>query len=453
MKSDIASEIPDHLERWNGNLGYWNDRTNVMKTFAENRVNHVRNHIQNEFNLTGVYSIDIDVEGGGQVNLNSLQLDSFPWDGFYFNNVPIKLEAIPKPGYQFKEWNGIEENTVQETIVLDSDVDLSVTAVFEPVQLQSNTIVINEINYNSSDEFDPGDWVELFNIGERAVNISGWILKDNDDLHEFVFPEGSVIPHHGYVVVCRDHYKFAFNFPDVVPVDRQLNFGFGGNGDCVKLFRSDGSLEDEVCYENNHPWPAEANGNGASLALIDATSNNEHPLNWKASKLHGTPGAKNLDIITSILDVVKDKESKSVNIYPNPSSSQVNIALYSNKKDMLQISMVDFSGSAQIINQKYELSPGENLIELALDKRSSRIKNGVYIISLKTDSFMGHHKIIVKKIVLSFIFFGSFNEIQAIFDMSKMMLAMPRINANILIKSYFSICFRMDKAFIEIFQT
>ena len=50
-------------------------------------------------------------------------------------------------------------------------------------------IVINEINYHSADEFDSGDWVELYNSTNEILNIGNWIFKDEDDEHIFLIPD------------------------------------------------------------------------------------------------------------------------------------------------------------------------------------------------------------------------------------------------------------------------
>ena len=44
-----------------------------------------------------------------------------------------------------------------------------------------NALVINEINYNSSDDFNPEDWVELYNPTDNTINISNWKFKDEND--------------------------------------------------------------------------------------------------------------------------------------------------------------------------------------------------------------------------------------------------------------------------------
>lgn len=45
------------------------------------------------------------------------------------------------------------------------------------------------------------DWVELFNTGSAAADISGFTLSDNAGNDKYRFPEGTVIPAGGYLVV------------------------------------------------------------------------------------------------------------------------------------------------------------------------------------------------------------------------------------------------------------
>ncbi|MEC5183861.1 hypothetical protein RCH12_001320 [Cryobacterium sp. MP_3.1] len=69
----------------------------------------------------------------------------------------------------------------------------------------------------------PGDWVELFNPGANDVDLTGWIVRDNDDTHTAVLPSGSVIVAGGYFVV----------------EEGLLGFGLG-SADSARLFAPDG---------------------------------------------------------------------------------------------------------------------------------------------------------------------------------------------------------------------
>ena len=55
--------------------------------------------------------------------------------------------------------------------------------------LAEDSIIFNEINYNSADSLFPKDWVELYNVTTEPINIGNWIFKDDNDEHEFIIPD------------------------------------------------------------------------------------------------------------------------------------------------------------------------------------------------------------------------------------------------------------------------
>jgi hypothetical protein len=99
-----------------------------------------------------------------------------------------------------------------------------------------------------------------------------------------------------------------------------MNFGLNGSGELIKLTNNSGEIIDSLTYDDNAPWPAEADGSGPTLELINANSENSIGENWKASKDHGTPGKLN-SVVTS-LDENKSElipqEFALYQNYPNP---------------------------------------------------------------------------------------------------------------------------------------
>ncbi|MAV69228.1 MAG: hypothetical protein CMG04_00235 [Candidatus Marinimicrobia bacterium] len=61
-------------------------------------------------------------------------------------------------------------------------------------------IVINEINYNSSESFDPDDWIEIYNKSDSTIDISSWLVKDSDDEHIFTIPSNTYLAANQYLV-------------------------------------------------------------------------------------------------------------------------------------------------------------------------------------------------------------------------------------------------------------
>ena len=74
----------------------------------------------------------------------------------------------------------------------------------------SAQVVINEVSAsNYSDHADGSgafeDWIELYNIGGAAVDLSGWYLSDSQNNNtKWAFPGGATIGANGFLVVYCD---------------------------------------------------------------------------------------------------------------------------------------------------------------------------------------------------------------------------------------------------------
>ncbi len=70
-----------------------------------------------------------------------------------------------------------------------------------------NGVRINEfmsrnrsVLYDSDGDYH--DWVELYNFSDNAIDLSGYFLTDSKkDVHKWQFPDGTVIPKGGYLLV------------------------------------------------------------------------------------------------------------------------------------------------------------------------------------------------------------------------------------------------------------
>jgi len=294
MQEVVEPEVARHLNRWrNISMGTWRSKVELMRTFARRRADVMRGHIIEKFDLdtTALVRAEVDPEDGGTVSICSRLVSEFPWEGIYFEDIPIQLEAFPNNGYRFIGWTGDVEAEAP-VISVDLQDTLQIIAAFEPDE-GIGRVVINEINYHSPEDFDPGDWIELYSL-EDDVNLADWMLRDEDDEHEFRFPGGTFISEGEYIVLTRDPDAFADRFPHVERVVGGMDFGLGGN-DQVRLFNTLNVLVDSVAYDNEDPWPEEPDGQGPTLELIDPFLSNDEPDNWRASLLsHGSPGLANL---------------------------------------------------------------------------------------------------------------------------------------------------------------
>ena len=262
-------------------------------------------------------------------------MEEFPWTGEYFGGIANKLTAISiNPNYEFDFWS-LDNHTVYPSDTLDEvtlliSMEDNIVAHFKP-KILVDSLIINEINYNSANDIDPGDWVEFYNSHNYDLNITGWQFKDENDSHVFTFPQGTIIEAQNYLVLCRDSIAFNSIFPDVENYIGEMDFGLSSGGELIRLFDDTGYLVDTVHYDNNSPWPTEPDGNGPTLELLNWSLDNALPESWAASEDHGTPGEEN-SMITNVPKLNKAFATLSFTIYPNPFKTSAIIQVTSESK-------------------------------------------------------------------------------------------------------------------------
>jgi hypothetical protein len=324
MAAIIAPEMPAHTARWGGTTVKWQSNVQKIRNFITARNGYIDAGLRECYDLTGPYDIVVNAEpaGVGRVKLNSLELNQFPWDGEYFGGVDVKLSAIEmSPYYEFDHWvlknHQVTPNDSSKDVRLSLNMGDSIIALFRP-RIFEDSLVINEINYNSSDSINPGDWVEFYNPHPYELDITGWVFKDEDDFHEFEFPQGTVISPEGYLVLSADTAAFESIFPNVKNFTGPMGFGLSGNGELIRLYDDEGTIIDTVLYDDDEPWPTEPDGNGPTLELINPAWDNALAASWSASGLNGTPGVENGNYV-GIPDT-RIEPLFTCRIYPNPFS-------------------------------------------------------------------------------------------------------------------------------------
>lgn len=141
-------------------------------------------------------------------------------------------------------------------------------------------IVINEIHYNSRPNDARDEFVELYNIGESEVDLGGWFFNDGFD---YTFPAGISIEPGSYVVVAQNPAALLERYG--VNALGPFDGGLSGDGERIELRRADGSVADEVNYQDNFPWPTAAGGLGSSMELIHPGLNNDLGGSWRSSQV------------------------------------------------------------------------------------------------------------------------------------------------------------------------
>ncbi|MCP5064901.1 MAG: T9SS type A sorting domain-containing protein [Ignavibacteriae bacterium] len=396
FSSRIEPELPFHYDKWQslggGTFTNWQNVINIMRTFANNRLPYLSLYFKSYFELSGEYKLTVNQNiEQGNVEITDFSITEDSWDGTFFDEIPLNVRAIPRPGFAFSNWTG-DINSTDNPIVLTTFDDIAISPVFIP---GSNTqVVINEINYNSNNLFNPEDWIELCNYADESIDISGWVFKDENFESNFVLPANTIIAANDYIVLCRDTTLFKAKFPNVVNYYGNFGFGLSGGGELISLYNNSGYLIDSLTYDNGEPWPLSADGGGPTLELKNPYIDNSKHYYWKESVEHGTPGETNsvFSSVNSKADLTPT-EYKLLQNYPNPFNPTTNIQYSISSSGIVKLTIYDILGKEIIkLVDEYKKANFYNV-----EFNSTNLPSGIYFYTIISGKYSQTKKMVLLK--------------------------------------------------------
>lgn len=175
---------------------------------------------------------------------------------------------------------------------------------------QNNNVVINELMSSNSEaiadeEGDFDDWIELFNTTDVPVDISGYGISDDvDALGKFKFPQGTLVPENGYLIIWADD--------DQIQGPLHVQFKLSASGESVYFTDPNDNILDQVTFGDiptDLAYARDPNGNG-NFVIKAHTHNDNNDLT--SSTLYPIPA--------------------TIEIFPNPTVDVLNIKLDTEEK-------------------------------------------------------------------------------------------------------------------------
>lgn len=198
-------------------------------------------------------------------------------------------------------------------------------AAYEPC---GDPIVYSEVNYHPADDHDSDDWVELRNVSEESVDLSGWTFLTGriSMLEAFTIPNGTILEPGDHYLLTQTDWKFEGLYLDVTADDGSFFFDLDGGNEWLRMYDNSGVLQMSLHYFDESPWPLEADGLGYTLELIDSTGVVNDAANWTTGCLYGSPGTwMSLPCPESV--AIDDPVAAGFHVYPNPAHDLVWIVL------------------------------------------------------------------------------------------------------------------------------
>lgn len=227
-----------------GSLDVYDQEIEKMRVFAKERKAHVVDQLKKEYGLGDdtvvikVRSVFPDDETPKFSYLVNKRLhDDVKYNSWRYVNERVKVEPIVPYGYRIQKW-ALNNVTVRNddgsrytkgylTRMADS-TELKMTIYFEhdpdcpsPVNLCLNEVCA--LNNSTLDENgEASDWIELYNGGDKDIDLAGMVVENVTKVARCTIPSGSdesVVPAHGYKLLWADKK------PELGPL--HLNFKLG----------------------------------------------------------------------------------------------------------------------------------------------------------------------------------------------------------------------------------
>jgi hypothetical protein len=151
-------------------------------------------------------------------------------------------------------------------------------------------IKFTEIHYAPVSGRSEGEFLELANLSEAAVDLSGWTI---DGGVRYVFPVGSRVARGEVFLVAASPQELGDTHHTQARVFGPYEGKLSSSGETLAL-RDAGpghpAVVDRVTYGADGEWPKLVPGESIELPLVHVDTDNDRAEDWRASRLGGTPG-------------------------------------------------------------------------------------------------------------------------------------------------------------------
>lgn len=221
--------------------------------------------------------------------------------------APVQARTIRVNGIEYPiRWSNVKTFVIQVVVsdptsvltIQPEDIDglpiagmsTNITVNYSgPIAAPESALVINEVMYNP--EVPDASFIEIYNQSLFAFDLSGWRVNGLD----FTFASGDVITNGQYLVLTKNRAAYTVAYPGAAAPVGQFDGNLDKGGETITLqrpvevFTTNGAVVttnityatvDKIKYDDDLPWPGDADGFGPSLQLFDASQDNGRVSNW-----------------------------------------------------------------------------------------------------------------------------------------------------------------------------
>jgi hypothetical protein len=190
---EMQNEYQKWGDPWNipGQMaGFYNNHLTFQSELSC-RGQQVRNDIQANFSLPQQVNVTLDVypANAGQINISTITPATYPWNGIYFDGLPVRVEAINNFGWIFDHWE-------TEAVISDVNNDVFLDTLFNPNVLFKAYFIEDMSAINGSEYSDytvyPSPATDMVYLVNKTNTTSEQVRFQLIDMNGSLLREGSM---------------------------------------------------------------------------------------------------------------------------------------------------------------------------------------------------------------------------------------------------------------------
>lgn len=204
MIAVIQPEMQAQINKWapaagTGSMNDWLGNVQELKDFINQRCAATSTGMTDCYQVTGPYNLTVDVvpAGTGTVTVNSITPTTYAYNGQYYGNINIMLNANANTGYVFDYWEStsgdtINPDTLNPSAFFNIEGTDTMIAHFKPNNLVDLTVLVSpnlsgKVNLNGTlinnypfdSSYTAGTAFGIIAIPEPGFVFSHWTLNNN----------------------------------------------------------------------------------------------------------------------------------------------------------------------------------------------------------------------------------------------------------------------------------
>lgn len=239
----IEPEMPRQINRWGGTMSEWTNNVEDLRDFITERCTLIDDGLMDCFALEGPYpfTLIVEPEGAGQIGINTLTVNNFPYNANYFGNMITELTALPNNN---SEGTGTFLNWESNNGSISSDNMSDISTSFELTQ--ADTIIAYfdwEANIDTMD-IDTMD-IDTMDIDTMDIDTMDIDTMDIDTMDTGLSLQDQAAYLNIYPSPASDYVMVDYSIPGDVPVRLAL---YSTNGELIKVISTNMEVRPDTPY-------------------------------------------------------------------------------------------------------------------------------------------------------------------------------------------------------------